>query len=148
ATSAAILRTTITPSKGKEMTVNRHIWLDAALIGLSFGLGWQALNVFTSYLRFKFSPELVISSLGTTSSLANYLDPAIALILDGLHEGFQYLLSTAILVGLYAKWVRNPRMYFLVGTALCLLWPSTNRYWQDYAIDVLWYLSSTIVIWA
>jgi hypothetical protein len=147
-TSAAILRTTITPSKGREMMANRQIWLDAALIGLSFGIGWQALNVFTGFLRFKFSPEIVIAPLTSLSSLANYMDPAIAIILEGLHEGFQYLFSTAILVGLYAKFLRNPRMYFVTSLAFCLIWPSTNKYWQDYGVDAVWYFSSSLLLWA
>ncbi|MFX4732806.1 hypothetical protein ABTB63_19330, partial [Acinetobacter baumannii] len=72
------------------MTSNRQLWLDAALVGLGIGVGWQALNVLAALARFHFSPDLTSSPLETTCYLMNFLDPAIAMLIDSLHEGFQF----------------------------------------------------------
>ena len=145
--SAAILRTTITPARGEEMTNNRQIWLDAALVGLAIGIGWQALNVCAAIARFKFSPELTGAPLEMTCYLMNYMDPAIGMLLDALREGFQFPLTVAIVLGLYAKYVRNFRNYLIITLIFCLLYPSGDKYLQNYLIDVAWNFMSCMFLW-
>ena len=145
--SAAILRTTITPTRGREMTTNRHLWLDAALIGLAIGTAWQALSVLTGFARFTFSPDLAAAPMETTCYLVNFLDPAIAMLLDSVHEGFQFPFAVAIVMGLYAKYVRRFRSYFILAVLFSLIYPCTDKYIQNYFIDASWYFISCMLLY-
>jgi hypothetical protein len=145
--TAAILRTSITPTRGKEMSTNRQIWLDAALIGLAIGTSWQSLNVLTALARHSFSPELASAPMEMTCYLVNFMDPAIAILLDSLHEGFQFPFAVAIVMGLYAKYLRNFRNYVIITLIFSLVYPIGDRYWQNYLIDASWNFSSCMMLY-
>jgi len=145
--SAAILRTTITPARGREMASNRQIWLDAALTGLAIGTGWQALNLCAAIARHYFSPDLTSAPLESVCYLVNFLDPAVAMLLDSLHEGFQFPFAVAIVLGLYAKYVRSFRKYLIIAMLYSLAYPLADKYWQNYCIDFVWNLSSCLLLW-
>jgi hypothetical protein len=145
--TAAILRTTLTPKRGKEMTSNRHIWLDAALVGLAVGIGWQAVGIGAALARCAFSPDVTSAPLENTSYLVNFLDPAIAMLLDAIHEGCQFPFAVAIVMGLYAKYVRSFRNYIIVSLIFSLAYPSADKYIQNYLIDVGWNFASCLLLW-
>jgi hypothetical protein len=129
------------------MSTNRQIWLDAALVGLAIGIGWQALNVCAAVARFYLSPDLISAPMETTCYLMNFLDPAIAMLLDSIHEGFQFPLAIAIVLGLYAKYVRNLRNYLILTLIFSLAYPSADKHWQNYIINVIWNFSSCMLLW-
>lgn len=145
--TAAILRTTLTPKRGREMASNRHIWLDAALVGLAVGIGWQALSIGAALARCSFSPELTSAPMENTCYLVNFLDPAIAMLLDAIHEGCQFPFAIAIVMGLYAKYVRGFRNYLIIALIFSLAYPSADKYLQNYLINVVWNFSSCLLLW-
>jgi Type II CAAX prenyl endopeptidase Rce1-like len=145
--TAAILRTSITPARGKEMSTNRQIWLDAALIGLAIGTLWQSLNVLTAFARNSFSPELASAPMEMTCHLVNFMDPAIEILISSLHEGFQFPFAVAIVMGLYAKYLRNFRNYLIITLIFSLAYPVGDKYWQNYLIDASWNFSSCMVLY-
>jgi hypothetical protein len=145
--TAAILRTSITPTRGKEMSTNRQIWFDAALIGLAIGTAWQSLNVLTALARHYFSPDLASAPMEMTCYLVNFMDPAIAMLLDSLHEGFQFPFAVAIVMGLYAKYLRNFRNYLIITLIFSLAYPIADKYWQNYLIDASWNFASCLLLY-
>ncbi len=146
-TIASIFQTTFNPNKGKEMASNRQMWLDAALVGYAVGVGWQAFNVIFAYMRFKFSPEVVSSALEGTSYLVNFFNPALAIICDAFSNGIEFVFAAAIAVGLYAKFIRSFGLYFWLTLLLSLIFPSGERYWQEYALQACSYFVSSMILW-
>ncbi len=146
-TIAAILQTTFTPNRGKEMATNRQMWLDATLIGYAVGIGWQAINIILAWSRWMISPDVTTANLSGMAYLSNYFDPAIAITFDAIGHGLEFTLTAGILVGVYAKYVRNFRRYLLLSLILSLLLPSAEHYRQEYVLHALSYFLSCLIIW-
>jgi hypothetical protein len=75
------------------------------------------------------------------------MDPAIAILLDSLHEGFQFPFAVAIVMGLYAKYLRNFRNYVIITLIFSLVYPIGDKYWQNYLIDASWNFSSCMMLY-
>jgi hypothetical protein len=146
-TIASIFKTMLTPSRGQEMTSNRQLWLDAALIGYAVGIGWQAISIFISFMRCTISPEVPIAALNSTAYFTNFFDPAIGLTLDALLYSVEFFFGMAICVGLYAKYIRSFRVYLLLSLAFSLLFPLSEKYWQEYLLASIGYFSSCLIVY-
>jgi hypothetical protein len=75
------------------------------------------------------------------------MDPAIEILISSLHEGFQFPFAVAIVMGLYAKYLRNFRNYFIITLIFSLAYPIGDKYWQNYLIDASWNFSSCMVLY-
>ena len=57
------------------------------------------------------------------------------------------MFAAAIFVGLYAKYIRSFRNYFLLALVLSLVFPASARYWQEYVIEAAGYFTSSMLLW-
>ena len=137
ASTQAIVKTTVAPSKRSEMAVNRHIWLDASLIGYAMGIGLQALLILLEALTGRFSPQIAMAPLENIAYFANLSDPSISVIFGAFSQGLEFLFAMSILAGLYAKYIRNFRVYLVFALIVSLIFPSANRYWQIMRLSLL-----------
>jgi hypothetical protein len=53
----------------------------------------------------------------------------------------------AIAMGIFLKYLRRPRNYLLFALVISFIFPSPDRYWQDYVLDVLNYLLTFGIIY-
>src|SRR4030095_7962145 len=83
-----------------------------------------------------FSPVATLAPIKSICVLANVLNPSCDVILDALSAGISFLLLSGVLIGLYAKYFRSVRSYLLLVALVSLLYPSTEKYWQDYVLGV------------
>lgn len=102
------------PHNRENQSVQRTMWVDGALAGYAYVAVLEIITVAASVLRTHYSPDLQQSSLGTVSSLMNLQFPPFDAVVAAPVQGVQLLLTTAISVGIYARYCRNPRAYFLL----------------------------------
>ncbi|MGH9549262.1 MAG: hypothetical protein ACRD3W_07805, partial [Terriglobales bacterium] len=145
---SAILKTTFSPAPGVETASHRQLWIDAVLVGYAVGIGDCVLTLAFGSIKALISPAvLVASSLDGIAADANVFDPAIAAMSDSIMRGFYIVFITAILVGLYAKFLHRFRNYVLFGVVTSLLGVSYYKYWQDAAIDFASYMIAFVASW-
>jgi hypothetical protein len=132
-----ILHTAIAGETREERAARFDFWMDAVLIGYSFGVGQRALTVVWSALHAYISPVATLAPIKSICALANVLNPSFDVFLDAVSAGISFLLLCGVLIGLYAKYFRSVRSYLLLAALVSLLYPSTEKYWQDYALSVV-----------
>lgn len=114
----------------------RSIWFDSILVAAAFISVHLLLESVSSWLRLAISPEVPIESLDTICSLANISSPNVDFITDMVASGLSALLAAAIGTSLYKRYCRNAWVFFAFVVAYNLITASSERYWQDYLIDV------------
>lgn len=144
---ASILGATLAEESAPALSNKWNIWLDAVLVGYAAGLGYRALSVILALVHSKWSPVVTLAPLESFSTLANVASPALDVFIEALTTGLQTTLGAAILAGLYAKYFRNFRGYLLFTLAFSLIFPSPERYWQDYVTQAAGYLITGISSW-
>jgi hypothetical protein len=146
-TVPAVLRSGLGGEAGNSILVQRDFWLDAILAGYAAGLGSRALQVVYSAVHAKISPVVTLAPLDGFCTFANVLSPAANTIMDAFTRGIQSVLLAGVMAGIYAKYFKSVRGYLLFSLAASLIYPSTDRYWQDYLIDVVNYLLFFVCTW-
>jgi hypothetical protein len=140
-TVPAIIRTTFVPKSAAEKQTSANLWIDATILAFSLSLGLRAVGLLVSAQASRLSPAVTIAPLDNVCYLANLIEPSISTIIDAVSRGLLGVLVPAILVGLYVKYLRSPKLYFLFALVVSLILPSNARYWQDYVFDVVVYLT-------
>lgn len=108
------------PHNKENQSVQRTMWVDGALAGYAYVAVLEIITVAASVLRTHYSPDLQQSSLGSVSSLMNLQFPPFDALVTAPVQGVQLLLTTAISVGLYARYCRTPQVYFLFVTLVSI----------------------------
>jgi len=144
-TVPAILRTTFVPTSAAEKATSAALWIDATILAFSLSLSLRALAVLLGARESILSPSVTVAPLENVCYLANLVAPSVSTIIDAVSRGLLAVLVAAILVGLYVKYLRSPKKYFLFAIFVSLILPCTTRYWQDYIFEVATYLTWTIV---
>ncbi len=144
-TVPAIIRTTFVPTSAAEKQTSANLWTDATILAFSLSLGLRAVSLLIGAQAAKVSPGVTIAPLDNVCLLANLIEPSVSTIIDAVSRGLLGVLVPAILVGLYVKYLRSPKLYFLFAIAISLILPSTTRYWQDYLFEVASYLTGATV---
>jgi Type II CAAX prenyl endopeptidase Rce1-like len=124
------------PKDKESRQERRNIWLDSVLVAAAFTSVHLLIETVVSCLRSAVSPEVPIESLDTICSLANIFSPNLDFIGDMTVSGVSALLMVAIGMSLYKKYCRKDWMFFAILIFYNLISASSERYWQDYLIDV------------
>src|SRR5262249_39691597 len=91
------------------------------------------------------SPTVPQAVLYPVCSLANVMAPALDFLVEGLKAGTRNVFLIPLVVGLYAKYCKNPKwlILFVLGSALII--NGYERYWQDYLIGVSAFLCTALM---
>ncbi len=146
-TVASILKTTFLPSDPEEKAASLNIWLDATIIGFAVGLGQRVVWIILGQIRSQISPTISMAPLDNLCGLANILNPSVSTVLDAVSRGVSLIFAAAILIGIYMKYMRGPRNYVLFALAVSFIFPSQDRFWQDYVVDVVNYLITFAIVY-
>ncbi len=144
---AAILKTAIAADTREERSKRFNFWLDAVLIGYAFGIGQRALVVVWSAVHAYISPVATLAPIKSVCTLANVLNPAFDVFLDALSGGVSFLLLCGVLIGLYAKYFRSVKGFLILAAIVSLIYPSTEKYWQDYVLAVIINFAYVVGTW-
>jgi len=144
---ASILKAGLTDSSMDGGLTKRNFWLDAVLCGYAAGIGQRALGTVGSAVHCWISPVVTLAPLESFCSLANVLNPALDSIMDALSKGLDCLLVIGILVGIYAKYCKSFRVYLALAIIISLIYPITERYWQDYLVGAVSNLAYFLGAW-
>ncbi|MFN8553959.1 MAG: hypothetical protein U0103_20990 [Candidatus Obscuribacterales bacterium] len=144
---ASVLRTTFLPAGPEEKSVSLNIWLDATIIGFVIGLGQRVLWIALGLLRSHISPTISMAPLEVLCGLVNIFNPSVSTVLDAVTRGMTLVFASAICIGIYFKYLRTARNYFIFALVVSFIFPSPDRYWQDYLIDVVNYLVTFAIIY-
>lgn len=136
----SILRTTFLPADAAEKSTSLNIWLDATIVGFTFGLGQRVIWIALGFLRSQISPTISMAPLDALCGLVNIFNPSVSTVLDAIARGVTLVFITAITIGIYLKYLHGRRNFLLFALAFSLIIPSPDRYVQDYVVDVLNYL--------
>ncbi len=142
-----IIKATISQKEDDRPGNQKDLWIDAILVGYTFGIGWQAMDVLRVYLQTLFSPSVMIAPLDAVTKLAGVISPSIETITDAFITGTFTALTAASLAGLYAKYVDKRSHYFIASLAIALALNVSYRYYQDIVIGTLFYFLGAIVLW-
>lgn len=145
--TASIIRAGLFASPADGGRSKREIWLDAILTGYAAGFFARALAIAYVALHAQFSPVVTLSPLESFCGFANVSSPSADSIMDSLTRGLQTVLVAGIAAGIYAKYCRSPRTYLLLALFVSLVYPATDRYWQDYALDAGNYFGYFLFSW-
>jgi len=137
------------PQDSEERKERRHLWLDSLLVVAAYVALHMLINSSSAYAKALFSPEVPDDSggLNTICSLANLLSPTFDVVQDALTGGLYELLMVAIATGIYIKYCRNFWVFFGFITVLNCVMYSSERYWQDYVIDITSAILYGLVVW-
>ncbi|PZM84600.1 MAG: hypothetical protein DKT66_08180 [Candidatus Melainabacteria bacterium] len=108
------------PHNRENQSVQRTMWVDGALAGYAYVAVLEVISLVASVARTRYSPDLQQASLSTISSLMNLQFPPFDAVISAPVQGAQLLLTTAISVGIYARYCRNPRVYFIFVTLVSI----------------------------
>ncbi|SRR5579875_712237 len=143
----SVVKATIAPEPDADPGTQKQIWIDAVLIGYAAGIGSRALTVLYSAAHLVISPVVTLAPLESFCGFANVLSPTVDVLMDSCTRGLQITLTAAVLAGLYAKYFRSVGGYLLFGLAISLIYPLTDRYWQDYLLDAASYILYFLTTW-
>jgi hypothetical protein len=146
-TVASILKTTFLPSDQEEKAASLDIWLDATIIGFAVGLGQRFVWIILGQIRSQISPTISMAPLDNLCGLANILNPSVSTVIDAVSRGVSLIFAAAILIGIYMKYLRGARNYFLFAVAVSFIFPSQDRFWQDYVVDVANFLLTFAIVY-
>ena len=142
-----IIKATVSETAEDKPGNRKDLWIDAILVGYTFGIGWQALDVVRVFLQTKFSPSIMIAPLDAFTKLAGVVSPSLETITDSFITGIFTALTAASLAGLYAKYVGRKRDYFIISFVVALALNFSYRYYQDIVIGTLFYFLGAVVLW-
>ncbi|HEY9676601.1 MAG TPA: lysostaphin resistance A-like protein [Drouetiella sp.] len=146
-TVASIIKTTFLPTNPEEKTTCLNIWLDATMIAFSVGLGQRVVWIIMGMWRSQTSPTISIAPLDAICGLVNVFNPSVSTVLDAVTRGVSLVFAAAIAIGIYLKFLRRPRNYLLLALVVSFVFPSQDRYMQDYVVDVGNYLITFGIIY-
>lgn len=138
-TVPAILKTSFFPSTPQEKASSLNLWLDATILGFAVGMGLRLVWILLGHIHHLISPTVTVAPLDNLCNLVNLINPSLSTTIDAFSWGTRFLFAAAILVGVYSKYLRTPRGYIIFALAVSLIFPSQERFWQDYIIDVVNY---------
>ena len=142
-----IIKATVSQKETDSPSNKKDLWIDAILVGYTFGIGWQAMDVLRVLLQTTFSPSVMIAPLDAFTKLAGVISPSLETITDAFIGGIFTALTAASLAGLYAKYVGRRWQYFLVSFVVSLALNMGYRYYQDMLIGTVFYFIAAVVLW-
>jgi hypothetical protein len=112
------------------------LWWDGALSAYTWLWAFNALAVITSYLEGIFSPDVIVQSLSNLITATHFYSTALEEATTALGMGMGALFVAPILLGLYLKYCRSFKAYFVYSLIVLMIIESTTKHLQDYAIEV------------
>lgn len=144
---STIIKATISQKEEDRPGNQKDLWIDAILVGYTFGIGWQAMDVLRVFLQTKFSPSIMIAPLDAFTKLGGVISPALETIVDAFITGTFTALTAASLAGLYAKYIGRKLDYFVISFVIALALNLSYRYFQDILIGTVFYFVGACVLW-
>jgi hypothetical protein len=143
----SILATGLISTNARERRSKLDFWLDAVLVGYAVGIGLRVITVLLASLHTVISPAVSVSALDSFCKLVNVHSCSLDSIIDALLNGVQVLLGVGFVAGFCARYLKTFKRYALVTVIISLLLPGTEKYWQDYLLWVVNYLSLGLLAW-
>ncbi len=114
----------------------KQMWVDACYCAYAWMLGLGAVSLIHSYLEGLYSPDVLVQPLHGLVDQTHYFAPALDAICNSLMIGFASICLAPALVGIYLKFFRSGRKYFLVSIIFLLLLGWSLKHWQDSLISI------------
>lgn len=143
----ASVKTIVREILDKRANNHMNLWIDGVLAGYAGGITQKALQTLWSAAHEKFSPVITMAPLSDMTYLANLTFAWLDVSADAIWWGTYYLFIAAVLVGMYAKFVRSPLRYATIAVAVSLLFPAPERYLEDYVLGAINSLISFAFSW-
>ena len=136
---------------GAENTfkTRRDLFIDAFLFALTYAVVLDLIAMCSSVAKFHFGHTVQVNTdYETLDTLANCLWPSLHLISSTLQTSLFAPLAVAVSFGLAIKYkITTFWRYFLLTLVTIVLVASSERYWQDFTIDVLAGLVASVCFW-
>jgi len=141
-----IFKTTFLPKRSNDVEKQRPIWLDAVIISYSYVIINSALSLVWTFCYSYLSPRLQDDDdCGLICSIPDYFSyPYADLNLSSL---VNYPVYALLMVGLYLKYLRRFKNFFLVLVIYSIVCAATSKYWQSGLIQFSAIIVDSLVAW-
>ncbi len=137
----------VTQLKRENSLLQPTLWSNSWTLAFGVAALHIFINTLSDYCHVKCSPGCPQESLSTICDLANMGWPPFAIFIDALLAATQQMLLIAVLAGLYKRYCSNFFLYVIFIIVFNLVTYSSMRYWQDYAISVIFGCTWQIIMW-
>ncbi len=141
----AFFRKSFLPASTEERQFAKHVWLDAIIFGYTGTALMTGLDRITESARAFFSPSAPIAQFSTVSDASGVVSPAIDFTVQSLSLTLIEVLLVPVCVGLFARFFRTWPRYLIAVLVVSLINYASNRYWQNYIVDVAG-VSATLIM--
>lgn len=122
----------------------RILWFDGALAAYMALALWAAMYQLSVLSEVAFAPELLTAPLGFIGSLSTSFSPVLAKAIDAFMIGFLFVVMAPVVKGVYLKYIRSFKNYFVCSLIFILIITSTTKYWQSYVLECVYYMAFMI----
>jgi hypothetical protein len=140
-------RVVLFPGNLPESTERKNIWLDSVIIAAAYLAVSMLVGSVAATAKVLISPTVPEDYLGNICSVANVFSPTIDLLHDMFTGAFNDLALVAVGAAIYQKYCRGAWFYFLFIVVVKAVSLSSERYWQDFAIELVNSTASLTVCW-
>ena len=142
---SALLRTTFVPSTNSQRFAQREIWLDAILMGYCFNIACIGRNHIFHVLFTYFSPVMHIENHYQVCWQPYYLNYPLSLL--SIEQALMYCLGPLLAAGIFSKYFRNRRTFFVFIFLFAVEASASSRYWQDFLIGSASSFTNYLIFW-
>lgn len=139
----AVLR----PHNRENQSVQRVMWVDGALAGYAYVSLLEFIFQCSVMAKTHFSPDIQQAGLSVVSSLLNLQFPPLDPLIGGPVEGVREILTVCIAAGVYARFCRNPGIYFALVFLVTLGHCIGTRNPQDAVINFVSAITVATLNW-
>ena len=136
---------------GAENSVKtrRDLFIDAFLFALAYAVALDSIAIASALARFHFGHTLQVNTdYQTLNVLSTCLWPSLHLVCSVLQSTLFAPLALAVSFGLAVKYrITKFWRYLLLSLVFLAIVDSSERYWQDYIIDLLTGLALSTCFW-
>jgi hypothetical protein len=143
----AVLRAGFFPGDAQGKTQQRQLWLDAIICGYSMAMIRFALSHITTAVSSLVSPAVQGAALFGIAHMGNLHLPQLDIQIECFNHAVKDAVNASVISGVFAKYFGGFKKALLLVPLLVLAQHAQDRYWQDYAVNVVHSLLEWIILY-